>query len=54
MTPHELSTLLKAAVNLDRCIGMEVTIYDPTLDPGGGGADLITHRMVELFSPERR
>lgn len=54
MTPHELSTLLKTAVNSDRCIGMEITIYDPTLDPGGGGADLITNMMVELFSPERR
>ncbi len=28
--------------------------YDPTLDPDGGGAGLITNRMVELFSPERR
>ncbi len=53
MTPHELSALLKAAVKSKHCIGMEITIYDPTLDPGGGGAGLITNMMVELFSPER-
>jgi arginase len=50
MTPHELSTVLKAAVNSEHCIGMELTIYDPTLDPGGGGADLIVNMMAELFS----
>jgi hypothetical protein len=31
-----------------------VAIYDPTLDPGGGSADLSTNMMVELLSPERR
>jgi arginase len=50
MTPHELSTVLKAAVNSERCIGMELTIYDPTLDPSGSGADLIVNMLAELFS----
>jgi arginase len=54
MTPHELSTLLKMAVHSDRCVGMEVTIYDPTLDPAGKGADLIVNMLAEVFSRERR
>jgi arginase family enzyme len=38
----------------DRCVGMEVTIYDPTLDPAGKGADLIVNMLAEVFSRERR
>jgi arginase len=49
MTPQELSTLLEAALNSQRCIGMEITIYDPTLDPSGAGADLIIQMLAELF-----
>jgi arginase len=52
MTPQELSTLLRTALNSPRCIGMEITIYDPTLDPNGAGADLIVHMLAELFSQE--
>jgi arginase len=54
MTPEELSTLLIIAMSSDRCVGMEVTIYDPTLDPPGKGADLIVNMLAEVFSRERR
>jgi arginase len=54
MTPEELSTLLEIATRSDRCVGMEVTIYDPTLDPAGKGADLIVNMLAEVFSRERR
>jgi arginase len=54
MTPKELSTLLKVAVSSDHCVGMELTIYDPTLDPAGKGADLIVNILAEVFSRERR
>jgi arginase len=54
MTPVELSTLLKVAMSSDRCVGMEITIYDPTLDPTGKGADLIVKMLAEVFSRERR
>jgi arginase len=54
MTPEELSTLLKIAMSSDRCAGMEVTIYDPTLDPEGKDADLIVNLLTEVFSRERR
>jgi hypothetical protein len=33
---------------------MEVTIYYPTLDPAGEGADLIVNMLAEVFSRERR
>ena len=54
MTPQELTTLLRTAVDSERCTGMEVTIYDPTLDPSGAGADLIIHMLAELFSQEHK
>jgi arginase len=54
MTPEDLSTLLKISTSSNRCVGMEVTIYDPTLDPAGKGADLIVNLLAEVFSPERR
>ncbi len=54
MTPQELSTLLKAAVRSDRCVGMEITIYDPSLDPTGRGATLIVDMLAEVFSRDRR
>jgi arginase len=53
MTPEELSTLLKVAASSNRCVGMEITIYDPTLDPAGKGADLIVNLLAEVFSRER-
>jgi arginase len=54
MTPQELTTLLRTAVDSERCTGMEVTIYDPTLDPSGAGADLIIQMLAELFSQEHK
>ena len=50
MTPEELLTTLKIAVNSKRCIGMEVTIYDPTLDPKEQGADLIVEVLSQAFA----
>jgi arginase len=52
MTPQELSALLKAAAHSDRCAGMEISIYDPTLDPAGKGAELIVDILAEVFSTE--
>lgn len=54
MTPEDLSTLLKIATSSNHCVGMEVTIYDPTLDPAGKGADLIVNLLAGVFSRERR
>jgi arginase len=46
MNPDELFTIVRAAIQSPRCVGMEITIYDPTLDPGRLGARLI----VDLLS----
>jgi arginase len=46
MNPDELLTILRSAIESPRRIGMEITIYDPTLDPGRHGARLI----VDLLS----
>jgi arginase len=50
MTPEELLTTLKIAVHSKRCIGMEVTIYDPTQDPKEQGADLIVRLLAQAFA----
>ena len=46
MNPDELLIIVRSAIQSLRCIGMEITIYDPTLDPARHGARLI----VDLLS----
>jgi arginase len=41
MTPTELTKVLKRAIWSRKCVGMELTIYDPERDPTGRCADLI-------------
>ena len=41
MTPAELTKLLKRGIRSKKCVGMEVTIYDPERDPTGRCAKLI-------------
>ena len=50
MTPEELLTTLEIAVSSKQCVGMEVTIYDPTQDPKEQGADLIVKLLAQAFS----
>jgi arginase len=53
MNLPELSTTLAIALGSNRCLGMHVTIYDPTLDPGERGADLIVDLLIESFQSQR-
>jgi arginase len=46
MTPTELTKSLKRAIASRQCAGMELTIYDPELDPSGRCATVI----VEILS----
>jgi arginase len=46
MNPDDLLTFARSAVQSPHCVGMEITIYDPTLDPDRLGARLI----VDLLS----
>ena len=50
MTPEELLITLKIAVSSKQCVGMEVTIYDPTQDPKEQGADLIVKLLAQAFT----
>lgn len=47
MSPEELSTTLRTAFESERCLGVHVTIYDPTLDPGEHRADLVVDLLVQ-------
>jgi arginase len=49
MSPGDLLTILRAATQSPNCIGMEITIYDPTLDPRGQGARLIVDLLSNAF-----
>jgi arginase len=50
LTPEELATLLKTVNRNKRCAGMQITIYDPTLDPDGRCASLITELLVSALA----
>jgi len=45
-----ITTLLKKLLSSPKCVGMEVTIYDPDLDSSGACADRIVACLTEAFS----
>ncbi|MEU5897535.1 MULTISPECIES: arginase family protein [Streptomyces] len=47
---EELLALLRPFVRSPRCVGLNVTIYDPDLDPDGKAGDLLTDVIVEAFA----
>ncbi|GLQ51299.1 arginase family protein [Dyella flava] len=49
MDPDELHTVLKIVLASPRCVGMEVTIYDPTLDPDEKLADFIIDLLASVW-----
>ncbi|AXG81199.1 arginase family protein [Streptomyces paludis] len=51
LLPHELATLLRTLAGSARCVGLNVTIYDPDLDPDGTGAALLTDLVVGALVP---
>jgi arginase len=46
LQPSDLGALLSALVASPACVGLEVTVYDPDLDPDGTQAALITAILV--------
>ncbi|MGW6459818.1 arginase family protein [Streptomyces sp. NPDC055078] len=50
LLPHELTTLVRGLVRSPRCVGMNVTIYDPDLDPEGTAGALLTDLIVDAFT----
>jgi arginase len=51
---QEAETLLRELVSADGAVGLEVTIFDPDLDPTGALADRLADLVVAAVSGERR
>lgn len=50
LMPGELGELLGALVRSERCVGLNLTIYDPDLDPDGTGAALLADLLVQALA----
>lgn len=46
LLPHELRPLLAGLLASDHCVGLNVTIYDPDLDPEGTAGALLADLLV--------
>ncbi|MEO3974575.1 arginase family protein [Streptomyces sp. CAU 1734] len=53
LLPAELAVLLAGLLRSPRCTGMNVTIYDPDLDPDGRAGALLTDLIVAAFEAGR-
>ena len=50
LLPDELTVLLRPLVRSPRCAGLNITIYDPDLDPAGSAGRLLTDLVVAAFT----
>ncbi|MEV4971158.1 arginase family protein [Streptomyces scopuliridis] len=50
LMPDELAVLLRTLVRSERCVGLNVTIYDPDLDPDGTAGALLADLVVGAFT----
>ncbi|MGW0822644.1 arginase family protein [Streptomyces sp. NPDC002845] len=50
LLPDELTALLGPLVRSPHCVGLNVTIYDPDLDPDGTAGALLTDVIVSAFT----
>ncbi|MYW33400.1 arginase family protein [Streptomyces sp. SID2119] len=51
LLPEELAPLLGTLLSSPRCVGLNVTIYDPDLDPDGTAGALLTDLVVGALAP---
>ncbi|MEV6550353.1 arginase family protein [Streptomyces sp. NPDC051597] len=51
LMPGELALLLGALVGSERCVGFNLTIYDPDLDPDGTAGRLLADLVVGALGP---
>lgn len=49
LTPDQLLTVLRTALASRACLGMELSSYDPTLDPGGRCCKLVVDLLANAF-----
>ncbi|WP_328421360.1 arginase family protein [Streptomyces sp. NBC_00443] len=52
LTPDELVALLRPLLASAYCVGLNVTIYDPDLDPEGTAGALLTDTVVSAFDQD--
>ncbi|PVE04416.1 hypothetical protein Y717_12230 [Streptomyces scopuliridis RB72] len=52
LMPDELAVLPRALVRSERCVGLNVTLYDPDLDPDGTAGALLADLVVGAFMDE--
>ncbi|MER6677661.1 arginase family protein [Streptomyces sp. NPDC000983] len=52
LLPEELTALLHPLVRSPRCVGLNVTIYDPDLDPEGTAGAVLTDLVVAAFADD--
>lgn len=50
LLPGELLPLLRTLVASERCVGMNVTVYDPDRDPDGAAGTLLADLLVEALT----
>ncbi|MFD7257036.1 arginase family protein [Streptomyces sp. NPDC059874] len=50
LIPDELAELLGVLVSSPRCVGMNVTVYDPDLDPDGRAGALLADLVAGAFA----
>lgn len=50
LLPDELTALLRPLVRSPHCVGLNVAIYDPDLDPDGTAGELLTDLVVAAFA----
>ncbi|MFD5323395.1 arginase family protein [Streptomyces sp. NPDC127092] len=50
LMPDEVTALLRPLVRSPRCVGLNVTIYDPDLDPDGTAGALLTDLVVAALA----
>jgi arginase len=50
LSPEQLVTTVRMALNSGRAIGLEITIYNPALDPDGQAGRLLADLLVEALS----
>ncbi|MER6346812.1 arginase family protein [Streptomyces sp. NPDC001595] len=51
LLPAELVALLRPLLASPHCVGLNVTIYDPDLDPDGTAGALLTDIVVDALAP---
>lgn len=50
LQPRELTDLLGPLLTSPACVGLNITIYDPDLDPDGTAGALLTDIVVDAFA----